>query len=348
MMFFKSYPRQAFSLASLSLFLLAASAAAWTGVQHVQISRAAIRNVPDEMAAFRAFGRPMAFPSVFPDLWRLSDPAEGPRHYFEPDRLPDGFDVLSIGSNRMEAFATQISERPSDIGIAPWTITDLMAEMSESMRTNDWLWAARCGAALSHYLADLHMPLHCTRNYNGQETGQNGVHSRIESDMTKAFFRYESIAPRPAVYLDDPFRSIMLWTSESVAVVPELLRADIVAKRAGEGRTDTEAYYLKLWELTGDVVVERIGSAAGNLSSIWYTAWVNAGRPPIPEPFDELPAFSVFSGVGIDPPDVDVVQGNRQKQKFDLIIWLVMGAFAVVVIASSFHRASQSRRTRDR
>ena len=333
---------------SLAALLLASagpsSVLAWTGVQHVQISRAAARNVPDEMAAFRNFSRPMAFPSIFPDLWRLSDPAEGARHFFEPDRLPDGFDLPSISSNRIEAFAAQIEPLPSEIGIAPWTVLDLMADMTESMRTNDWMWAARCGSALSHYLADLHMPLHCTRNYNGQESGQLGVHSRIESDMTKAFFRPETIAAPPAVYLDDPFKAMMGWAAESSAAAPRMLHADLAAKRAAGGQIDTETYYLKLWELTEDIVVERISSAAGNLSSIWYTAWVNAGKPAIPAPFDELPAFSVFSGVGIDPPEVAPIDSQRQKDKFDLIIWIVMGAFALVVIGSSLHRSAQARK----
>ena len=219
-----------------------------------------------------------------------------------------------------------------------------MEDMTESMRTNDWMWAARCGSALAHYLADLHMPLHCTRNYNGQDTGQHGIHSRFESDMTKAFCRYEDIRPAPAVYLEDPFRSILGWVAESSAVVPDVLRADLVATRAANGRTDSEPYYLKLWELTSGIVQERLSSAAGNLSSIWYTAWVNAGRPPIPAAFDELPPQSVFSGVGIDPPEVEGQHLQRRKQQYDLIIWLVMGAIALIVIGSSLYRGAQARR----
>jgi hypothetical protein len=324
---------------SAALALLPLAAAAWSGAQHVQIGRAAGRNMPREMAAFEAFSRPMAYPSMFPDLWRNSDPNEGPRHYFEPDRLPRSSGLLDLSPDRDQAFATQIAETPEAIGIAPWTVVDLMRQMTDAMRTNDWLWAARCGAALSHYLADLHMPLHCTRNYNGQESGQDGIHSRIESEMTKAFFKADQISLRPAEYLSDPFQSILRWTGESFAIVPDWLAADRMATRAANGRTDTETYYLKLWELTEESVVERIGSAAVNLSSIWYTAWVDAGRPAIPAPFDELPPHSVFSGVGIDPPDPFGPTVHRQKQTFDLIVWAVMAAFALVVVGSSIYRS---------
>ena len=298
------------------------------------------------MAAFRLFSRPMAFPSIYPDLWKSTDAEEEPRHYFEPDRLPDGFDLLALSSNRQVAFSSQIPSRSTEIGIAPWTILSLLDDMTEAMRTNDWLWAARCGAAMSHYIADLHMPLHCTRNYNGQETWQDGVHTRWESDMTKAFFRTEELSLAPAVYLEDPFRSIMEWVAESYALAPEILKADVIAKRSAGGQIDTEGYYLKLWELTGEIAVDRIGDAVADLSSLWYTAWVDAGKPAIPAPFDELPPYSVFSGVGIDAPEVEGPHVSRQKRTYDLVIWSVMLAFGTLVIGSSIHRSIQARRTR--
>jgi hypothetical protein len=332
------------ALTVLLCLLLPAAACGWAGLQHVQIGRAAARNMPADAAAFRAFARPMAFPSIYPDLWKGADPEEGPRHYFEPDRLPEDFDLYTLSPNRVEAFATQIDARSDEIGVAPWTILSLLDDMTEAMRTNDWLWAARCGAAMSHYVADLHMPLHCTRNFNGQETWQHGIHSRWESDMTKAFFRPELMTPPPAAYLEDPFRALLDWVAESYALVPQVLRADIIAKRAADGSTETETYYLKLWELTGDLVNRRISEAAGNLSSIWYTAWINAGRPAIPEPFEEIPPFSVFSGVGIDPPEVVGRHASFQKQKFDIIVWVAMGVFALVVIGSSLHRGAQARK----
>ena len=340
--------RRLLPFAAVLLLGLPAAAWAWSGTQHIQINRLAGRNVPDEMSAFQAFSRPMVLPGIYPDLWKGSDFEEDSRHYFEPDRLPEGFDLLSVSSNRAVAFESQIPVRSSEIGVAPWTIVGLLDGMTEAMRTNDWLWAARCGAAMGHYVADLHMPLHCTRNYNGQETWQDGIHTRWESEMTKAFFRTEELRPAPAVYLDNPFRSVMGWVAESYAIAPEILKADVIAKRSAGGQVDTEGYYLKLWELTGGIAIDRIGDAVADLSSLWYTAWVNAGKPAIPAPFDELPPYSVFSGVGIDAPEVEGPHATRQKQKYDLVIWGVMLAFGAIVIGSSIHRGIQARRTREK
>lgn len=337
-------------LALAGLVLLAVrpgAALAWSAAQHVQIGRAAARIMPEEMAEFRDFARPMAFPSIYPDLWKGADPDEAPRHYFEPDRLPAGFNLPDLSPDLNTAFATQIAARPMDIGIAPWTILDLHRQMTQAMRTNDWLWAARCGAALSHYVADLHMPLHCTRNFNGQETWQHGIHLRLEADMTRAFFNAGMLHPGPAVYLENPFRAVMEWIGHSAALVPDILKADIIAKRSAGGRVDTEGYYRKFWELTGDTIVQQIEDAATHLASLWHTAWVDAGKPAIPEPIEDLPTPSVFSGVGIDQPAEGSLGVVRQEnRKFDVIIWSVMGLFALVVIVSSIHRSIQARRAK--
>ena len=110
------------------------------------------------------------------------------------------------------------------------------------------------------------------------------------------------------------------------------------------GRTDSETYYRKLWELSGDLVIDRIGASASDLSSLWYTAWVDAGKPAIPAAFDELPPYSVHSGVGIDTPEVEGPHIQRRKEKYDLIVWTVMGLIGCVVIASSLYRGHQIRK----
>lgn len=325
--------------------LLPASAWAWGGVQHIHINREASKAVPMEMKGWRNFARSMAFPGIYPDLWKGYDAQENARHYFEPDRLPRGFDLQTLTRDEPAELARHGLTR-EELGEAPWMIADLTEKMSEAMRTNDWLMAARYGATMGHYVGDLHMPLHCTVNFNGQETRQHGVHTRIESEMTKAFFRIDQLRVPRGHYVEDPFHEVLSWVAHSYSLVPMWLRADLSAKSFAGGRTDTEDYYLRLWEILGDSVMEQIGSAASHLASLWYTAWVNAGKPPIPEKaFEELPAYSIFSGVGIDAPETDGQPlSNPKKEKYDLIIWSVMGAIALLVIVSSVLRSRHSRK----
>ncbi len=45
-------------------------------------------------------------------------------------------------------------------------------------------WLVTAGT-LAHYIGDLSMPLHMTENYDGQHTGQKGIHSYFEQEMTE-------------------------------------------------------------------------------------------------------------------------------------------------------------------
>lgn len=325
------------ALAAALLLPVAPRAAAWSGQQHVQISYAAGKNAPNEMRAFRYFSRPMAYPSIYPDLWKMSDyDEEGIRHYFEPDRLRRGFDLSAIPDDvsKLQAVA---HIRPEEIGTAPWVVRDLVRDMSDAMRAGDWLLAARLGAGLSHYAGDLHMPLHCTKNFNGQESGQSGVHSRIEADLIKSFFKSSMLDRKPAqlgqaTYIDDPFRAAIQWASDSYQMSVKWLRADREAFRAANRHNDTEDYYRTLWDLIGDSVILRISQAATDLSSLYYTAWVDAGKPDIPEPFEELPSVSIWNpAIDIEPAENDPgrssipAQSARTKGTYDL---LILGFFA--------------------
>ena len=347
-----SFVRSLVCTAAVFLGALPLLAPAWSGQQHLQITRAAGRNVPDEMAAFRDFSFPMAYPAVFPDLWRSGDPAEAPRHYFEPDRLPPSFDFAALSPDISVAFPSQIPVPADVIGNAPWTICDLLSRMSDAMRTNDWLQAARLGAAMAHYVGDLHQPLHCTRNYNGADTNQKGVHQRVEMDLCKAFFDSSLFDLGPAVYLDDPFHAVFSWVLQSAAIAPRWLRADIAATRAAGGHTDTEDYYLELWDLIQDELLSQLSAAATDLSSLYYTAWVDAGRPEIPPPLDELPVFSIWApSVGIDPEENAALlrQAARAKgDRYDKIIVGFLVAMALIVFVSAVVRQFSARRSRRR
>jgi hypothetical protein len=45
----------------------------------------------------------------------------------------------------------------------------------------------RQSAELGHYIADAHVPLHTTSNYNGQLTNQLGLHAFWESRIPELF-----------------------------------------------------------------------------------------------------------------------------------------------------------------
>lgn len=341
----------------LALLLAAHTAGAWSGKTHRYITIRAARNVPwREMADFQPYAYVMGFPSACPDLWRISDrEAEAPRHFFEPDRfpgivIPEGLAALG----EAEALALVGMDRPT-LGTAPWAITELLAWTTEAMRTNDWHWAARCAAAMAHYVGDLHQPLHCTRNFNGADTGQNGVHGRFEMDLVGAFFTPRDITPARARYIKTPLADAIEWGRQSSVYAQEVLEADLVATHTAGGKVDTPEYYAAFWEETGHIVSNQINDCVTHLSSLFYTAWVNAGKPEIPPPPEELNTDSVWSGVSIDPEEEAMRAAKRAaedpaRRRQNIILLTTFITLAVVALAALLTRAilHERRKARER
>jgi hypothetical protein len=122
------------------------------------------------------------------------------------------------------------------------------------------------------------MPLHITANYNGQNTGQTGVHSRYESQMIG---RYESqlvYTPDSAGYIDDVSDYVFSYLYTNYNYVDSVLAADHYADSAA-GSTSSDLYYQTLWQQSGGFTIGLMSNASTALASLIYTAWVNAGSP---------------------------------------------------------------------
>jgi len=122
-----------------------------------------------------------------------------------------------------------------------------------------------------------------TLNFNGQLTGQQGVHSRHESQMTNRHLG--ELAPAPgAVYLiTDPLASAFEWIDIQYSGVALILAADSVAQAAAGGSTSGSVYYDTLWGEVGEETITWIRDASLAVASLWYAAWIEAGSPPLPD-----------------------------------------------------------------
>ena len=123
----------------------------------------------------------MALPGIFPDLWKEADPDESPRHYFEPDRLPAGFDLKQLSPDLPTALG-QMNIAPEIIGIAPWAIMD-----------------AGFVAVISSYFADIF--------YNNSL--KNGLLPVLlqPADLSELFDRVEEV-PSTLIRVDLPSQTV--------------------------------------------------------------------------------------------------------------------------------------------
>src|SRR5262245_30017745 len=94
-------------------------------------------------------------------------------------------------------------------GISPWSIANYRATLTTKVATAqtlaDWQALAQTAGEMTHYIEDIHQPLHCTQNYNGQYTNNVGVHARYEGEMVNRHLDGLTIAyaPQNTVYIPD-------------------------------------------------------------------------------------------------------------------------------------------------
>jgi hypothetical protein len=148
---------------------------------------------------------------------------------------------------------------------------------------------------MGHYVADSHVPLHTTSNYNGQKTDQRGIHAFWESRLPELYEPNYDFFVGKAEYIKSPLNFIWDRVEESYAGVDTVLgfeaelnmRFPSDQKYAFEDRGQTtlktysREYSLAYHEMLDNQVERRMKRAVLSLGSLWYTCWVNAGQPDL-------------------------------------------------------------------
>jgi hypothetical protein len=276
----------------------AEEAGAWGFHGHKRINRMACYTLPPAMFGF--FKRHIDFISdhaVDPDRRRYADPAEAPRHYIDIDHYArEGQDPFTVVPRPWTLAVEKFTEDTLNAyGIVPWHIQLVLFRLTQAFQRGDVDRILYYASDLGHYVADAHVPLHTTENYNGQLTGQHGIHAFWESRIPElSATDYDHFVGR-ATYLDRPLDAA--WD----AVHDSHLRVDSVLgleRQVSEAFPDDRKYvfedrgrggmrfysreYTKAYEDAMNGMVERrMNAAIISLGSFWYTAWVNAGQPDL-------------------------------------------------------------------
>ena len=132
-------------------------------------------------------------------------------------------------------------------------------------------------AVTSHYLQDAHQPFHATNNYDGQLTGNNGIHSRFERDLIEKFSARLQLAPGPIKPVlnarDRAFDALV----DSFTHVDAILKADSAAV-AGKDAYDDD-YFEKFFVAVKPLLEKQLSLAITATASVIVGAWESAGRP---------------------------------------------------------------------
>jgi hypothetical protein len=134
-------------------------------------------------------------------------------------------------------------------------------------------------AVASHYIQDAHQPFHATENYNGQQTGNDGIHSRFERDLIERYESRLTLRPAPVKMIGNVRDSAFEALLASYQLVDPILKADKYALGSGEAYND--AYFDKFFAAVRPVLEQQLSAAITATASVIVSAWEQAGRPTL-------------------------------------------------------------------
>ena len=251
----------------------------WGNIGHEIINKNAPASFPSQMSFLQSWSTQLGEHASDADYRKSSDPNESPRHYIDIDNYPEFNSDKKITQNYDSLVAKHGYDFVIGQGILPWAIITAVDSLQKLFETEAWENALLIAADIGHYVGDSYMPLHITRNYNGQYSNQNGIHSRYESSMIGKYqneFEYGDIDT--AIYIDNIPDYVFQHIYYNYKYADSVLTADSLATSYA-GNTNGDNYYQKLWELTGNYTKEFFINASKELADLIYTAWVNAGSP---------------------------------------------------------------------
>jgi hypothetical protein len=264
----------------------------------VLVSEAATRAVPPGMPRFfhEAYSR-LVYLANDPDRWRgagrSADDANLPEHFLDYEyvanlELPRGRNdfvalLYSSGTAKAKLLA------PDTAGFIVWRI----AEISETL-TDQWRrWRALpdgpdreqveetivfLSGILSHYVADAANPHHATIHYNGWVGDPSRgfrndceAHARFESAFVTKHVELEDVTPRVTAPRERPdeFAEALALIRDSNGKVEPLYALD--AKGAFDypnGSVEGKEF-----------AAERLALGASVLRDLWWSAWIESGKP---------------------------------------------------------------------
>ncbi len=266
----------------------------WGFFGHKKINELAIYALPPALQPFyRAHSKEIIEWSVAPDQRRYVIEEEGAKHYIDLD-LYDSLPLPKYWSQAVEKYGEDyLRER----GIVPWNTYFVYHQLVKAMADKKYKRIIKLSADLGHYVADAHVPLHTTSNYNGQQTGQLGIHSFWESRLPELYFSSYDLFSQRAGYIKDVQGELWLTISESNALLKDVLELEaMLTQEIGEDKKYAymqrgkkmirmpSTYFSERYnKQAGGQVEQRMRKSIYRVSSLWFSAWIDAGQPNLNE-----------------------------------------------------------------
>jgi len=268
----------------LIVIALPARASAWGFEPHKYIMTRAIALLPAQIRPFfLKYQTTIVEHVVDPDLWRTAGwEQEPPRHFLDMDAYGP-YPFPNFPKDRDEAIKRYGLEFVEKNGQVLWRGAEIYQKLVEAFRQQAPYSRDNIkffSSVLTHYVSDAHVPFHAVLNYDGQLTGQWGIHSRFETELFERNRAILRVVPKPAGPVSNPRDFIFEALMASFPLAQTVLDADKAA--IGGSEVYDDRYFTLFFSKVRPILERRLSDSITASASMITAAWVEAGRLPVP------------------------------------------------------------------
>lgn len=265
----------------------------WGFFAHQKINRLAVFTLPPEMMVFYKQNiQYITENAIKPDMRRYAVKAEAARHYIDVDIYGDSA-VYQMPRYWKDAVEKYSEDTLQAYGIVPYHINRMSFWLIKAFQDKNAEQILRLSSDLGHYIADANVPLHTTENYNGQLSGQYGIHGFWESRLPELFSdRYDLLSGK-ATYVEnlqlhawsavvkahEALDSVLLFERELTSKYPESKKYGYEERGNTTIRTYTYDFSSDYHRRLNGMVERRMRASIKMIGDFWFSCWVKAGQP---------------------------------------------------------------------
>ena len=298
-----NYRKIVFVLPLVIIYLLGSGtrktqAVQWGFFGHKRINRIAVFTLPPEIFGFyKEHIEFLTDHSVDPDKRRYAVEGEAQCHYIDLDHYyKPGQNPYEIMPRKWKDAVEKFTEDTLQAyGIVPWHIQVMKNKLQRAFESKNVDLILKYSSEIGHYIGDAHVPLHTTENYNGQMSGQKGIHGLWESRLVEINAEDYDYFVGKVKYVKNVLDFAWEAVEGSHNALDSVLRIEKELTKVfpsdkkyafeQRGNVTISTYSKEFCDLyhkrMNGMVERRLRRAIISVGSIWYTAWVDAGQPDL-------------------------------------------------------------------
>ena len=276
-------------------FLMSQHAFGWGFWAHQRINRLAVFTLPPEMIVlYKAHIDYITEHAVDPDMRRYAVDGEAERHFIDIDHY-GSMPYDNVPRDWQKAVEVLSKDTLHAYGILPYQLPRRVFDLRDAFLEQDLGRIVKVSAEIGHYVGDAHVPLHTTENYNGQLTGQKGIHGFWESRLPELFGESYNFFVGRSYYIEDVIQEGWLAVLESHTALDSVLSFEAELNESYSHdqkygyesrnnltiRTYSRGYAAAYHDMLDGMVERRMRKAILRTGAYWYTAWKLAGSPDL-------------------------------------------------------------------